>query len=70
MGILTGLPSDSGPPIVFESVLFVMTMVKFYTALREGWGQEPVISRFMKDGIWAFALPFGVPHTPFYTLSI
>ena len=50
----------SGPPIIFESVLFVLTMVKFYIALRDGWGQEPMISRFLKDGIWAFALPFGM----------
>ncbi|KAJ8481096.1 hypothetical protein ONZ45_g15425 [Pleurotus djamor] len=33
-------------------------MVKFYKALRDGWGRQPVISRFMSDGIWVFALPF------------
>jgi hypothetical protein len=45
---------------VFESLLFLLTMVKFYAALREGWGREPIISCFMRDGIWAFALPFGM----------
>lgn len=34
-------------------------MVKFYQALRDGWGRQPVISRFMSHGIWAFGAPFG-----------
>ncbi|KAF8656396.1 hypothetical protein AX16_002581 [Volvariella volvacea WC 439] len=47
-------------PVLFELLLFVLTMKKFYDAVRDGWGREPVMSRFLKDGIWAFALPFGV----------
>ncbi|KAF4572572.1 hypothetical protein EYR36_007080 [Pleurotus pulmonarius] len=46
------------PPILYESLLFVLTMIKFYQALREGWGRQPVISRFMSHGIWAFGAPF------------
>ncbi|KAF9458736.1 hypothetical protein BDZ94DRAFT_1269926 [Collybia nuda] len=45
-------------PILFELLLFVMTMIKFYNTVREGWGEEHVLSRFLKDGVWAFALPF------------
>lgn len=33
-------------------------MIKFYHAVREGWGEEHILTRFLKDGIWAFALPF------------
>ena len=55
---LTG--SHSAPPIIFETLLFVLTMAKFYEALRDGWGHEPVMSRFLKDGIWVFALPFSM----------
>ncbi|TFK76735.1 hypothetical protein BDN72DRAFT_6614 [Pluteus cervinus] len=47
-------------PIIFESVLFILTMVKFYEAARDGWGRESVLSRFLQDGLWAFALPFSV----------
>lgn len=46
-------------PMLFEFLLFVLTMIKFYHAIRDGWGQENVVTRFLKDGIWAFALPFG-----------
>jgi len=46
------------PPILFETLLFALTMIKFYQALRDGWGREPVMSRFLQDGIWVFALPF------------
>ncbi|KAF5374704.1 hypothetical protein D9615_008967 [Tricholomella constricta] len=46
------------PPMGMDSILFALTMVKFYQAIREGWGREPVIYRFLQDGIWAFALPF------------
>ncbi|GLB37993.1 hypothetical protein LshimejAT787_0410440 [Lyophyllum shimeji] len=47
-------------PMVVDCILFVLTMIKFYQAIREGWGREPVIYRFLKDGIWAFALPFTI----------
>lgn len=44
--------------MLLDTLLFVLTMAKFYQSLRDGWGQVPVISQFMTDGIWAFALPF------------
>lgn len=47
-------------PMAVDCILFVLTMIKFYQAIREGWGREPVIYRFLKDGIWAFALPFTI----------
>jgi hypothetical protein len=40
-------------------------MVKFYHAVREGWGREHALTRFLKDGIWAFALPFSEFHLVF-----
>ncbi|KAF4605571.1 hypothetical protein EYR40_004357 [Pleurotus pulmonarius] len=60
--VITGFPITATgfliPPILYESLLFVLTMIKFYQALREGWGRQPVISRFMSHGIWAFGAPF------------
>lgn len=52
-------------PIAIEFIFFVLTMVKFYEAVREGWAQQPLIRRFLQDGIWAFALPFGLFFTYF-----
>ncbi|KDQ57182.1 hypothetical protein JAAARDRAFT_58654 [Jaapia argillacea MUCL 33604] len=46
------------PPVVLDTMLFGLTMVKFYQYVQEGWGYRPLISRFMTDGIWAFALAF------------
>lgn len=45
--------------MLFEFILFALTMVKFYGAVRDGWGRQPLIFRFLQDGIWAFGLPFG-----------
>jgi hypothetical protein len=46
--------------MLFEFILFVLTMIKFYQAVRDGWGRENIMTRFLEDGIWAFALPFGM----------
>lgn len=60
--VVIGFPQISAgffvAPIFFEFTLFVLTMIKFYYAVREGWGREHILTRFLKDGIWAFALPF------------
>ncbi|KAH8835449.1 hypothetical protein DL96DRAFT_56610 [Flagelloscypha sp. PMI_526] len=48
-------------PMVFETALFILTMWKFWRTIRNNWGQETLLTRFMKDGIWAFALPFCTP---------
>jgi hypothetical protein len=61
-------PSFSIAPIFFEFILFVLTMIKFYHAVREGWGREQVLTRFLEDGIWAFALPFGMYYS--YLLNL
>lgn len=44
--------------MAFELLLFGLTMSKFYQAVRDSAGRETVLSRFIKDGIWAFAIPF------------
>lgn len=60
--VITAFPGKGAgffaTPIIFEFALFVLTMIKFYEAVRDGWGQENIVTRFVKDGIWAFALPF------------
>ncbi|KZT23807.1 hypothetical protein NEOLEDRAFT_516964 [Neolentinus lepideus HHB14362 ss-1] len=45
-------------PLLFDTTLFALTMKKFYMTIKEGWGRESVVARFMQDGIWAYALPF------------
>jgi len=45
-------------PLLFDLVCFVLTMIKFYQSSREGWCEGHIMSRFMQDGIWVFALPF------------
>ncbi|TFK57572.1 hypothetical protein OE88DRAFT_149368 [Heliocybe sulcata] len=45
-------------PLIFDTTLFALTMAKFYKTIKEGWGRESVVARFMQDGIWAYALPF------------
>lgn len=55
---------NSAPPICLEALLFILTMIKFYRAVRGGWGREPIMTRFLADGIWAFALPFSASVDP------
>ncbi len=52
--------------ISFESVLFILTLVKFLVALRSGWGRTPVVFLLVRDGTWAFFLIFGSPPLPFF----
>lgn len=47
----------SVPPLIIETFFFVLTAVKFHQSLKEGYGHIGVISKFMRDGLWAFALP-------------
>jgi hypothetical protein len=57
--------------ILFETVLFVLTLIKFLVALRNGWGRTSVVFILMRDGTWAFTLIFGSPfaahHHHFYS---
>ena len=51
--------------VSFESVLFILTLIKFLVALRSGWGRTPVLFLLVRDGTWAFILIFGSPSLPF-----
>ncbi|KAI0742353.1 hypothetical protein C8Q80DRAFT_1221001 [Daedaleopsis nitida] len=44
--------------LMFETVLFVLTIAKFLTACRQGWGMGPIMQQFVADGTWAYALIF------------
>ncbi|KAI0277553.1 hypothetical protein BGY98DRAFT_608682 [Russula aff. rugulosa BPL654] len=44
--------------VSFESVLFILTLLKFLVALRSGWGRTPVVFLLVRDGTWAFILIF------------
>lgn len=47
--------------VLFETILFVLTLFKFLVALRNGWGRTPVVYLLVRDGTWAFILIFGSP---------
>ncbi|KAI0686317.1 hypothetical protein BC835DRAFT_470861 [Cytidiella melzeri] len=44
--------------LAFETVLFVLTLAKFFAAVKDGWGKRPVMREFVQDGTWAYALVF------------
>lgn len=44
--------------VSFETILFVLTLVKFLVALRDGWGRTSVVYLLVRDGTWAFMLIF------------
>lgn len=50
------------PPLIFEAIVFILTMIKFYESIEDGTCHTPVLLKFMADGIWAFALPLGKYH--------
>ncbi|KAH9846551.1 hypothetical protein C2E23DRAFT_572286 [Lenzites betulinus] len=57
----TRLLADPGYRIVsllFETILFALTMYRFGEAVRQGWGKGPILQQFMTDGTWAYALIF------------
>lgn len=45
--------------LCFETLLFALTLFKFFSALKDGWGRRPVMKEFVSDGTWAYALIFG-----------
>ncbi|TFK24673.1 hypothetical protein FA15DRAFT_655763 [Coprinopsis marcescibilis] len=45
-------------PLFVQGVLFSFTASKFYTAIRDGWGNVPIIKVLARDGTWAFILLF------------
>lgn len=51
---------NRAPPLAYDSLIFALTLYKFFVSLRmEGWTHVIVIRKFMRDGVWAFALPTG-----------
>ncbi|KAF7375892.1 hypothetical protein MSAN_00003600 [Mycena sanguinolenta] len=49
-----------GSTLLFQTFLFILTVIKFITAVREGWGDTPLVGLVMRDGTWAFFLLFAV----------
>ncbi|KAJ7129016.1 hypothetical protein C8R43DRAFT_690735 [Mycena crocata] len=46
--------------LLFQTFLFGLTVYKFVIALREGWGDTPLVGLVMRDGTWAFVLLFAM----------
>ncbi|KAI0640949.1 hypothetical protein C8Q79DRAFT_920383 [Trametes meyenii] len=44
--------------LLFETLLFALTIYKFVKAVHHGWGKSSVMQRFVTDGTWAYALIF------------
>ncbi|KAH9886949.1 hypothetical protein C8Q73DRAFT_794980 [Cubamyces lactineus] len=44
--------------LIFETILFTLTIYKFFDAVRQGWGRGPVMQQFVADGTWAYTLIF------------
>jgi len=44
--------------ILFQTVLFALTMYKFVQGVRNGWGDIPIVKLLIRDGTWAFFLLF------------
>lgn len=54
--------------IVFQAMLFTVTIYKFILAVRDGWGDVALIVLLIRDGTWAFCLLFCA--SSFYRNSI
>ena len=59
--------SYRGAPIAFQTVLFGLTVWKFFQAVRSGWGDVPILQLLVRDGTWAFFLLFGA-YTSIFAL--
>lgn len=53
---------DRIAPIVFDTLLFALTLVKFVESVREGLGKQPVFHVIVRDATWAYALVCGTQH--------
>ncbi|KAJ7244181.1 hypothetical protein B0H12DRAFT_1022681 [Mycena haematopus] len=62
--LTTAVPSTlivyGGSTLLFQTFLFGLTVIKFIRAVREGWGDTPLVGLVMRDGTWAFFLLFAV----------
>ncbi|KAJ7782774.1 hypothetical protein B0H16DRAFT_1709613 [Mycena metata] len=56
--VSTTLLIYGGASISFQTFLFSLTAIKFARAVREGWGDTPLLALVMRDGTWAFLLIF------------
>jgi hypothetical protein len=54
--------------IIFQAMLFTVTIYKFILAVRDGWGDVALIVLLTRDGTWAFCLLFCA--SSFYRSSI
>lgn len=52
--------------IIFQTVMFSLTVYKFAGALRSGWGHIPLVKLLIRDGTWAFILLFGMHPIPVF----
>jgi hypothetical protein len=56
----TALLIYAGASILFQSLLFGLTLYKFLANLRSGWGDVPILKLLMRDGTWAFFVLFSM----------
>ncbi|KAJ8496637.1 hypothetical protein ONZ45_g12387 [Pleurotus djamor] len=45
---------------IFQTVLFILTVVKFAHTVKSGWGRIPILDMMMRDSTWAFFVIEGV----------
>ncbi|KAG9220641.1 hypothetical protein CCMSSC00406_0003740 [Pleurotus cornucopiae] len=45
---------DRAGSVLFQIILFLLTVVRFGIAVRAGWGRIPLVELIMRDGTWAF----------------
>ena len=50
--------ASSAAAIIFQTMLFTVTIYKFILAVRDGWGDVALIVLLTRDGTWAFFLLF------------
>ncbi|KAF4598135.1 hypothetical protein EYR38_006531 [Pleurotus pulmonarius] len=54
----TGIPQSliiyGAGSVLFQIILFLLTVVRFAIAVRSGWGRIPLVELIMRDGTWAF----------------
>ncbi|KAK1231777.1 hypothetical protein PQX77_005099 [Marasmius sp. AFHP31] len=48
----------AGGAVIFQTLLFGLTLYKFLAGVREGWRDIPIVKLLMRDGTWAFFLLF------------
>lgn len=59
--------TPSGASILFQAFLFSLTVIKFVSALRDGWGNTPLLTLLARDGTWAFFTLFSMSNIPIIT---